>query len=60
MLLTHNMLWLMQLFHLVPKGTFEVAETLKRALAALVLGGQTKLFTPMALFVCRKPASTSS
>ncbi|KAF8306033.1 delta-sterol C-methyltransferase [Clavulina sp. PMI_390] len=57
MLITHNALWLIQLLHLVPQGTYEVGETLKAAGAALVKGGQTKLFTPMALFVGRKPAS---
>lgn len=60
MLLTHTFLRIMQLLHLVPQGTYEVGETLKQAAAALVLGGQTKLFTPMALFVARKPATSSS
>jgi len=57
MFLTHNILWLMQLLRLVPQGTWEVGETLKAAGEALVRGGQTKLFTPMALFVARKPVS---
>lgn len=40
---THNVLWLLQLLHLVPKGTFEVGETLKEAAVALVAGGQQKV-----------------
>ena len=40
---THNALWLMEYIGLVPKGTTDVAETLKIALAALVEGGQTKV-----------------
>jgi len=59
MFLTHNILWLIQLLHLVPKGTWEVGETLKAAANALVRGGQTRLFTPMALFIARKPPLSS-
>lgn len=43
MFITHNVLWFMQLLHLVPKGTFEVGETLRQAGAALVAGGQKKV-----------------
>jgi len=55
MFITHNALWFMEKLHLVPQGTFAVGETLKEAAVALVKGGQTKLFTPMALFISRKP-----
>ncbi|PWN54210.1 putative delta(24)-sterol c-methyltransferase [Violaceomyces palustris] len=41
---------------LVPKGTHDVGESLKVAADALVAGGRTKLFTPMMLFIARKPA----
>jgi len=40
---------------LVPKGTGEVSQSLQVAQVALVKGGQKKLFTPMMLFVARKP-----
>lgn len=40
---------------LAPKGTHDIGEQLKIAGDALVKGGQTKLFTPMMLFVCKKP-----
>jgi len=52
---THNIIWLLELFHLMPKGTWEVCEQLKLAALGLTRGGQTKLFTPMALFIAQKP-----
>jgi len=57
---THTILWFLQLVGLVPKGTWEVGETLKQAADALVKGGQQKLFTPMLLFVARKPETSES
>ncbi|KAF8636940.1 hypothetical protein AX17_003191 [Amanita inopinata Kibby_2008] len=54
-LVSHNAMRLMELVGLLPKGTYEVGESLKVAAAALVKGGQTKLFTPMYLVVSRKP-----
>lgn len=42
---------------LVPKGTHDVGEQLKIAADALVAGGSKKLFTPMMLFVAKKPAN---
>jgi len=56
-LVTHNAIRLMEFVGLLPKGTWQVGEALKVAAAALVKGGQTKLFTPMYLVVCRKPES---
>ncbi|KAG8898898.1 Delta(24)-sterol C-methyltransferase [Tulasnella sp. 403] len=55
---TSTAVWILETVGLVPKGTWEVGETLKTAAAALVEGGRTKLFTPMLLFVCRKPQSS--
>ncbi|KAH9941157.1 delta-sterol C-methyltransferase [Epithele typhae] len=52
---THHGLWLIEKFGIVPKGTFEVGETLKIAADALVKSGREKLFTPMYLVVSRKP-----
>ncbi|ORY23039.1 S-adenosyl-L-methionine-dependent methyltransferase [Naematelia encephala] len=55
--ITQNTVWGLEKFGLVPKGTYDVGESLKIAATYLVAGGQTKLFTPMALWVCRKPAN---
>jgi len=55
-LVTHNVLRLLELFRIVPKGTYDVGETLRIAGDALVKGGQTKLFTPMYLVIARKPS----
>jgi len=40
---THNVLRVLELFRVVPKGTYEVGETLRVAGDALVRGGQTKV-----------------
>jgi len=55
---THNALKLLEFVGVVPKGTWQVGEKLKVSLIALVKGGQTKLFTPMFLFIARKPATS--
>ncbi|KAJ6624447.1 sterol methyltransferase C-terminal-domain-containing protein, partial [Mycena sp. CBHHK59/15] len=57
MFVTHNVLWVMELLRLVPKGTHDVGESLRVAALSLVRGGQQKLFTPMYLFVGRKPTT---
>ncbi|KAH7103525.1 S-adenosyl-L-methionine-dependent methyltransferase [Auriculariales sp. MPI-PUGE-AT-0066] len=54
---THHALKLMETIGLVPKGTWQVGETLKIAGDNLVHGGQLKLFSPMFLIVGRKPTS---
>ncbi|EPQ26966.1 uncharacterized protein PFL1_05601 [Pseudozyma flocculosa PF-1] len=41
---------------LAPKGTHDVGESLIVAAEALVAGGRAKLFTPMMLFIARKPS----
>ncbi|KAI0039380.1 delta-sterol C-methyltransferase [Auriscalpium vulgare] len=53
-IVTHNAVRLMEFVGMMPKGTWEVGETLKVAGDALVKGGQTKLFTPMWLAISRK------
>ncbi|KAF9225999.1 hypothetical protein BS17DRAFT_778038 [Gyrodon lividus] len=55
-LVSHTAIRLLEMLGLVPKGTYEVGESLKIAADALVKGGQTKLFTPMYLAICRKPS----
>jgi len=54
---SHNAIWLMERFGLLPKGTYDVSESLKVAADSLVRGGQKKLFTPMYLVVSRKPSN---
>lgn len=51
---TQNGLWAMEKLRLVPKGTHSIGNDLATAADALIKGGQTKLFTPMALWVCTK------
>ncbi|KIL62735.1 hypothetical protein M378DRAFT_165401 [Amanita muscaria Koide BX008] len=54
-LVTHNVVWFLEKLGVIPKGTYDVGESLKVAASSLVKGGQTKLFTPMYLVVSRKP-----
>ncbi|EJC98250.1 delta-sterol C-methyltransferase [Fomitiporia mediterranea MF3/22] len=54
-LVSHNVIRMLEILGVMPKGTFDVSETLKVAAEALVKGGQTKLFTPMYLVISRKP-----
>ena len=56
MLITHTIMWIMELIGLLPKGTLQVVNSLKSARTGLVKGGQLKLFTPMYLAISRKPA----
>jgi len=55
MLVTHNAVWLLEKLGFIPQGTHAVGEQLKVAAIGLVEGGQTKLFTPMYMVICRKP-----
>ncbi|KAG8972523.1 Delta(24)-sterol C-methyltransferase, partial [Tulasnella sp. 427] len=55
---TSTGVWVLEKIGVVPEGTWAVGETMKVAAKALVDGGRTKLFTPMLLYVCRKPASS--
>ncbi|KIM46709.1 hypothetical protein M413DRAFT_261257 [Hebeloma cylindrosporum] len=56
-LVSHTVLRMMEFIGLVPKGTFDVGESLKVAADSLVRSGQQKLFTPMYLVVSRKPTN---
>lgn len=56
---TQNGLWAMEKCRLVPKGTHSIGNDLATAADALIKGGQSKLFTPMALWVCTKVGSRS-
>ncbi|ODN98544.1 sterol 24-C-methyltransferase [Cryptococcus wingfieldii CBS 7118] len=55
--ITQNAVWFMEKLGLVPKGTYDVGESLIVAAKALIAGGRSKLFTPMALWIARKPAN---
>ncbi|KAK9480238.1 S-adenosyl-L-methionine-dependent methyltransferase [Lipomyces japonicus] len=46
---------LLERFHLAPEGSQKVTEALEEAAVNLVLGAKLGLFTPMMLFVARKP-----
>ena len=39
-IVSHNFLWLMERFGLLPKGTYDVSESLKVAVDSLLVGGQ--------------------
>ncbi|KAJ7578346.1 delta-sterol C-methyltransferase [Mycena floridula] len=54
-LVTHTAMRIMELLRLIPKGTCDVGNSMKVAGDAIVRGGQTRLFTPMYLAVCKKP-----
>lgn len=45
----------LELVGLAPKGSVKVTDALEDAAVYLVKGGEQKLFTPMMLYVCRKP-----
>ncbi|XBW36061.1 hypothetical protein QEN19_001638 [Hanseniaspora menglaensis] len=55
--ITTNALKLMEKIGLAPPGSVDVANSLEAAAVGLVAGGEKGLFTPMMLFVCRKPAN---
>ncbi|POY71902.1 hypothetical protein BMF94_5263 [Rhodotorula taiwanensis] len=57
--LTGYGVWALEKARLVPKGTYDVQEALKVAADALVAGAKENLFTPMMLFVARKPEASS-
>ena len=52
---TSAMISVMERFGVAPPGSKKVVESLEEAAVGLVAGGKQKLFTPMMLFVARKP-----
>jgi sterol 24-C-methyltransferase len=52
--ISSSAIWVMEKLRMMPAGTYDVTENMKTAGDALVKGGQTKLFTPMMLFVVKK------
>ncbi|EER33578.1 sterol 24-C-methyltransferase [Candida tropicalis MYA-3404] len=53
--ITTESVGLMERFGLAPKGSKQVTHALEDAAVNLVAGGEQKLFTPMMLFIARKP-----
>lgn len=53
---TTNAVGFMETLGLAPKGSRKVTEALEDAAVNLVAGGEQKLFTPMMLYIVRKPA----
>jgi len=49
-----------EFLRIAPKGTRKTSDMLNQAAIGLVGGGRTKTFTPMYLFVARKPLKTKS
>jgi sterol 24-C-methyltransferase len=49
---------LMEKLGLAPKGSKQVTNALEDAAVNLVAGGKQKLFTPMMLYVCKKPVKS--
>lgn len=57
--LTTLLLSTLEKIHLAPQGSVKITETLENAAVGLVKGGEEKLFTPMMLFVAKKPESSN-
>lgn len=53
--LTTFVVGLLELFRLAPKGSVKVTDALEDAAVYLVKGGEQKLFTPMMLYIAKKP-----
>lgn len=54
-LITTEVVGLMEKIGLAPAGSKQVTIALEDAAINLVVGGKEKLFTPMMLFICKKP-----
>jgi len=52
-----NILTALEAIGAAPKGTKKVSDMLNLAVEGLVGAGRQRVFTPMYLFVCRKPAA---
>lgn len=56
---TNTMVSVMERVGIAPEGSVKVTEALENAAVGLVAGGKSKLFTPMMLFVAKKPEQPS-
>ena len=59
-LTTHAMITVLEWLRIAPAGSKKVHTILCSAADALVKAGKLRIFTPMHLFVARKPAATIS
>ena len=57
--MTTNILRILELIFLVPKGTSKTQQMLQKGGVGCARGGETGIFTPMYLMVGRKPSSTN-
>lgn len=57
---TCALLYALEMFRIVPFGTYKVQSMLQVAAVACVQGGKTGTFTPMYIFAARKPKDASS
>lgn len=53
--LTNTMIYGLETLKIIPKGSTRVTDALENAAIGLVAGGKQGLFTPMMLFVAKKP-----
>lgn len=53
--ITTSFVTLLEKLRVAPQGSVKVTEALENAAVGLVAGGEKKLFTPMMLFVAKKP-----
>ncbi|XP_072956684.1 24-methylenesterol C-methyltransferase 2 [Typha angustifolia] len=56
----HLVVTVLTLLRLAPKGVVEVHEMLYETAQHLTKGGETGIFTPMHMILCRKPVSSSA
>jgi len=54
---THAMISVLEFLHIAPAGSKKVHTVLCNAADSLVKAGKLEIFTPMLLFVARKPTS---
>jgi len=53
-LVTHSMVWLMELLRIAPAGSTRVSALLNATALDLVEGGQEEIFTPSYFYLARK------
>ena len=54
-MVTKNLAWVLEKVGIAPKGTSSVSSFLEKGADGLCAGGKMGIFTPMYLFVARKP-----
>jgi len=54
-MVTKSLAWVLEKVGIAPKGTSSVSSFLEKGADGLCAGGKAGIFTPMYLFVARKP-----